>query len=339
MPRGPARWVDPLFEWLPVIGLVALFSWTYYVYMSVLCGSLIQDAVCRALLSVAFHVLFSLCLWSFVYTILAGPLQIPAYFSLSTHERERLDATKGFDERRQYLEELGNKRGILTLGMDGCVRYCAICQRIKPDRCHHCSWCRRCVPKMDHHCPWFNNCVSFTSQKSFLLTTAYACLLAAFTATTSVIHAVYSWFNPGFSFATINVSVLVIGGIYLSLGIGSFFYIHLDNMFRNVTTLEKMRATMFREPDDSFDLGRAKNVEQASGTARPALVPAVLPATMAPDNGFAVARPQVPYRGPSLVGHTQTIPKHADYPRMAPLQAPGTPAAAQQAARPSAALR
>ncbi|KAL1430337.1 hypothetical protein MTO96_015046 [Rhipicephalus appendiculatus] len=266
MPRGPARWVDPLFEWLPVVGVVALFSWTYYVYVSVLCGSLIEDVVCRSLLLVAFHVLFLLCVWSFVYTILAAPLQIPAYFSLSPHERERLDATKGFDERRQYLEELGNKCGVLTLGMDGCVRYCAICQRIKPDRCHHCSWCRRCVPKMDHHCPWFNNCVSFTSQKSFLLTTAYACLLAAFTGITSIIHAIYSWFNPGFSFATINVSALVIAGIYLSIGIGSFFYIHLDNTFRNVTTLEKMRPTVFREADDSFDLGRAKNVEQASMT-------------------------------------------------------------------------
>ncbi|XP_075750543.1 palmitoyltransferase ZDHHC2-like [Rhipicephalus microplus] len=145
MPRGPTRWVDPFFEWLPVVGVVMLLSWTYYVYMSVLCGSLIEDLAWRALLSVVFHVLFLLCLWSFIYTILAGPLQIPVYFSLSENERERLDATKGFDERRQYLEELGNRRGVLTLGIDGCVRYCAICQRIKPDRCHHCSWCRRCA--------------------------------------------------------------------------------------------------------------------------------------------------------------------------------------------------
>ncbi|KAL3196404.1 hypothetical protein MRX96_015520 [Rhipicephalus microplus] len=382
MPRGPTRWVDPFFEWLPVVGVVMLLSWTYYVYMSVLCGSLIEDLAWRALTGGRLS-----------RVVLALPLVLHLHHSgrLSENERERLDATKGFDERRQYLEELGNRRGVLTLGIDGCVRYCAICQRIKPDRCHHCSWCRRCVPKMDHHCPWFNNCVSFTSQKSFLLTTAYACLLAAFSAITSVVHAVYSWFNPGFSFATINVSALVVGGTYLSLGIGSFFYLHLDNTFRNVTTLEKMRATVFREAGDSFDLGRQKNLQQASvfgqlkplwllplftslgdgtrfptklhpdpdrlqlplvlatkdglagtpggATARPTLLPAVLPATMASGNGFAVARPPAPLRGPSLVGHRQVIPEHADYPRMPLLLAPHTGSAAQRPAHPSAAPR
>ncbi|KAH6927639.1 hypothetical protein HPB50_006344 [Hyalomma asiaticum] len=235
----------------------------------ILCCDLIENDAVGALLATAFHVLFLLCVWSFVYTIMAGPGRVPAYFSLSQHEKERLDRVKSFDERRQCLEELGDKRGVLTLGMDGCVRYCAECRRIKPDRCHHCSWCRRCVLKMDHHCPWFNNCVSFTTQKSFLLTTVYACLLAGFTATTSVIHAFYSWFNAGFSFATVNVSAVVIGGAYLSIGIGSFFYIHLGNLYRNVTTLENMRATMFREADDSFDLGRAKNVEQVFGPSKP----------------------------------------------------------------------
>ncbi|XP_049528886.1 palmitoyltransferase ZDHHC2 [Dermacentor silvarum] len=262
MPRGPLRVVDPIIERLPVVGVVVLLIWTYYAYVILLCGRLVENDGLRALLVVTFHALFLLCAWSFVYTTLAGAGRIPAYFSLSIDERQRLDALTDFDERRLYLDELGDKRGVLTLGMDGRVRYCAECQRIKPDRCHHCSWCRRCLLKMDHHCPWFNNCVSFTTQKSFLLTLVYSSLLAGFVAATSVIHAVLAWFDPGLSFATINVSALVVGGIYLSIGLGSFFYFHLCNVYRNVTTLEHMRATMFREAEDSFDIGLAKNIEQ-----------------------------------------------------------------------------
>ncbi|XP_070395695.1 palmitoyltransferase ZDHHC20-B-like isoform X1 [Dermacentor albipictus] len=269
MPRGRLGLGDPFFEWLPVVGVVALFVWTYYAYVTVLCGRLVEDDVLRLLLVVAFHALFLLCVWSFVHTTFAGAGRIPAYFSVSVDEKQRLDALTDFHERQRYLDELGDKRGILTLGMDGCVRYCAECQRIKPDRCHHCSWCRRCVLKMDHHCPWFNNCVSFTTQKSFLLTLVYSSLLAGFVAATSVIHAVLAWFGQGLWFAAINVSALVIGGIYLSVGLGSFFYIHLDNMCRNVTTLEKMRSTVFREPEDSFDIGRTENVAQVFGRSKP----------------------------------------------------------------------
>ncbi|XP_050027961.1 palmitoyltransferase ZDHHC20-B-like [Dermacentor andersoni] len=267
MPRGRLGLADPFFEWLPVVGVVALLIWTYYAYVTVLCGRLVEDDVLRRLLVVAFHALFVLCVWSFVYTTFTG--RIPAYFSVSVDEKQRLDALTDFHERRLYLDELGDKRGILTLGPDGCVRYCAECQRIKPDRCHHCSWCRRCVPKMDHHCPWFNNCVSFTTQKSFLLTLVYSSLLAGFVAATSVIHAVLAWFGPGLLFAAINVSALVIGGTYLSVGLGGFFYVHLNNMYRNVTTLENMRATMFREPEDSFDIGCAENVAQVFGRFKP----------------------------------------------------------------------
>ncbi|XP_077486697.1 palmitoyltransferase ZDHHC20-B-like [Amblyomma americanum] len=268
MPRRSPRFHHPLVEWLPVVAVLLVFGGTYYVYVHVLCATMVKTVALRVVLVVAFHALFFLCAWSFAHTTLTDFAPIPVSFNVSASEKERLQSLQDFDERRRYLDELGDKRGVLTLGLDGCVRYCGSCGRIKPDRTHHCSWCGRCVPKMDHHCPWFNNCVSFTTQKSFLLTLVYGSLLAAFTATTSVVHAVMSWFSLGFSLATLSVSGLVAAGVYLSFGLGCFFSRHLDHLLRNITTLENMRATVFRDPDDSFDIGRTKNIVQVFGATK-----------------------------------------------------------------------
>ncbi|KAH9382526.1 hypothetical protein HPB48_013127 [Haemaphysalis longicornis] len=119
---------------------------------------------------------------------------------------------------------------------------------------------------MDHHCPWFNNCVSFSTQKSFLLTLAYGVLLGAYTALTALIPAVTAWFSLGLSFTTLNVSFLVASGVYFSIAAGAFLSSHLDYLYRNVTTLENMRAIVFRDQRDSFDLGREKNFRQVRST-------------------------------------------------------------------------
>ncbi|XP_077541283.1 palmitoyltransferase ZDHHC2-like [Haemaphysalis longicornis] len=268
MPRGNRRCADFLFEWFPVFAVLALLVWAYYSYVFMVCGSLVEVLALRVLLGLLFNVLLLLLLGCFLYTTFTGPAAIPAYFSVSDAERQRLESLQDFNERRRYLDELGDKRGVLTLGPDQCVRYCYPCRRIKPDRCHHCSWCQKCVPKMDHHCPWFNNCVSFSTQKSFLLTLAYGVLLGAYTALTALIPAVTAWFSLGLSFTTLNVSFLVASGVYFSIAAGAFLSSHLDYLYRNVTTLENMRAIVFRDQRDSFDLGREKNFRQVFGASR-----------------------------------------------------------------------
>ena len=52
-------------------------------------------------------------------------------------------------------------------------RYCLVCHKFKPERCHHCSQCNRCVLNMDHHCPWVNNCIGFKNRKFFILLLTY----------------------------------------------------------------------------------------------------------------------------------------------------------------------
>ncbi|KAH9382413.1 hypothetical protein HPB48_015747 [Haemaphysalis longicornis] len=88
-----------------------------------------------------------------------SPAPIPAYFGVSSAERQRLNSLQDPNERRLYLDELGDKRGILTLGPDECVRYCEPCRRIKPDRCHHCTRCKKYVYG-------FNCCVPTSSASS-----------------------------------------------------------------------------------------------------------------------------------------------------------------------------
>mmetsp|Transcript_7561 Transcript_7561/g.14086 ORF Transcript_7561/g.14086 Transcript_7561/m.14086 type:complete len:321 (-) Transcript_7561:86-1048(-) len=60
--------------------------------------------------------------------------------------------------------------------IDGNVRHCVSCAKIKPDRCHHCRLCDSCVLKMDHHCPWIANCVGYYNYKYFFLLVTYGAM-------------------------------------------------------------------------------------------------------------------------------------------------------------------
>ncbi|KAH9381638.1 hypothetical protein HPB48_006118 [Haemaphysalis longicornis] len=117
---------------------------------------------------------------------------------------------------------------------------------------------------MDHHCPWFNNCVSFTNLKAFLLTLLYSSLLAGYTALTGGIHAVIAWISLGLSLVSVQVTILVAGGTYLSTALATFLFVHLDQLSRNLTSLESSRMTVFQESGDSFDLGWSENFVQVN---------------------------------------------------------------------------
>jgi hypothetical protein len=67
------------------------------------------------------------------------------------------------------------------------VRYCHICQRVKPDRAHHCSQCNECVLRMDHHCPWVVGCVGYANHKLFFLFLLYASMFTFYVAVTIAI--------------------------------------------------------------------------------------------------------------------------------------------------------
>jgi len=49
------------------------------------------------------------------------------------------------------------------------IKFCKICNQVKPIRAHHCQVCGVCIFKMDHHCPWINNCVGQNNHRYFML--------------------------------------------------------------------------------------------------------------------------------------------------------------------------
>ena len=60
------------------------------------------------------------------------------------------------------------------------LRWCDVCNSVKPRRVHHCSVCRVCVLKMDHHCPWVNACIGVRTYPYFVRLLVWAILGTAF---------------------------------------------------------------------------------------------------------------------------------------------------------------
>ncbi|KAL3250891.1 hypothetical protein MRX96_055307 [Rhipicephalus microplus] len=202
---------------------------------------------------------------SYVQTTAASIAPVPPLYRLTTGEQQALENYQNERTRRRLLDGMASERGVLTLGTDGCVRFCEDCCLIKPDRCHHCSICRRCIPKMDHHCPWFNNCVCFNTYKFFLLTLFYAVVLSIFGVSTMGKHVIDMWLKAHMTSTTFQLTFLTVVGTSVVLVLGAFLWHHACMVFRNETTLEQMRAVIFREPDDSFDVGYRQNFVQVFG--------------------------------------------------------------------------
>ncbi|KAH7946818.1 palmitoyltransferase ZDHHC2 [Rhipicephalus sanguineus] len=265
--RGSRTWKSFVLNWLPLVLVSGLFSWGYYAYVVVFCASVIQDSALKTTaFGIVFHLLLFLCLWSYVQTTVASIAPVPPLYRLTRGEQQALENCHNERTRRSVLDVMAIERGVLTLGADGCARYCEDCCLIKPDRCHHCSVCRRCIPKMDHHCPWFNNCICFNTYKFFLLTLFYVVVLSLFAVFTTGKHVILMWLNARMTSSTFQLTFLMVLGTALALGLGAFLWHHARMALSNETTLEQMRAVVFRDTDDSFDLGYWQNFAQVFGT-------------------------------------------------------------------------
>lgn len=255
-----------LLNWLPLALVTGLFLWAYYAYVVVFCASVVNDNALKATaFGIGFHLLLFLCLWSYVQTTVAFVAPIPPLFRLTVGEQQALVNCHNERTRRSVLDVMAIERGVLTFGADGCVRYCEDCCLIKPDRGHHCSACRRCIPKMDHHCPWFNNCVCFSTYKFFLLTLFYVVALSLFGVFTTGKYVIDMWVTARMTPSTFHVTFLAVLGTGLALGLGAFLWHHVSMVFSNETTLEHMRAPIFRDTDDSFNVGCWQNFVQVFG--------------------------------------------------------------------------
>ncbi|XP_075750704.1 palmitoyltransferase ZDHHC2-like [Rhipicephalus microplus] len=255
--------------WLPVLLVSALISCPYYAYVQVFCRPIVaEESTAKAVtFGAGFHLLLSMCIWSYAKTTATAIPDVPPAYLLSVDQEQVLANCQNERTWHGLLEMLASQKGVFTRGPDGSARYCVLCHLLKPDRCHHCSMCRRCIMKMDHHCPWFNNCVCFSTYKFFLLTLFYTVALCLYGLATLTAHLVEWWSDAWLRKpCAFHVVFLVVVGTMLAVALGSFFVMHLFMASKNETTLERLRDATFKELRDSFDLGnRYENFVEVFG--------------------------------------------------------------------------
>ena len=145
-----------------------------------------------------------------------------------------------------------------------------ICNKFKPERCHHCSTCGRCVLVMDHHCPWLNNCVGFRNRKIFMLLITYAFVLAG----VGLIYSIYPIINLVIVLVkgdTSYLAVLVVGIVGYGLDILFFIIMilflrtHYDLINKNMTTIEQLDEKRGNVKTVTYDMGYDFNYKTVFG--------------------------------------------------------------------------
>ncbi|PRP85516.1 hypothetical protein PROFUN_06748 [Planoprotostelium fungivorum] len=242
-------------RWLPVAFVLAIVSWSYYVYvfeLTIPCiyyGEVfwIQPASANstAAATVVHEVERAVQSPSPTYD---GPLVHPPppsaayialriflliffhfFFVLLLASYYRVVMTDAGSVPRSFEPSRAAERKSDGEGSRQCVK----CQNYKPDRTHHCSACQKC-----HHCPWVNNCVGWNNHKFFFLFLLYIALTGIFIVVTS-----FSWLlnnlgtisTHGRSF---QIPALFIAMCIFSFGMAIFAGTHVRLLLVNQTTIE-----------------------------------------------------------------------------------------------------
>ncbi|XP_031564286.1 palmitoyltransferase ZDHHC15B-like [Actinia tenebrosa] len=256
------------FQWIPVVFINSVIVWSYYAYVFILCFESVKSNVEKAMYLIFYHPFFLMLMVSYWRTILTDIKSPPSQFSLSEADKEKIE---NGENAKEILERFSSKLPTCTRTMSGGVRYCDICNQIKPDRCHHCSMCRKCVLKMDHHCPWVNNCVCYFNYKFFILFLFYAILYTLYVTATVTKYFLAFWNNTLEGDGKLHILFLFFVAIMFCISLWSLFGYHVYLTTVNKTTLESFRVPYFINGPDKkgFNLGSAiKNVEQVFGTNR-----------------------------------------------------------------------
>lgn len=164
-------------------------------------------------------------------------------------------------EDPQFLEQL-NQIALYNAMKRENIRFCAHCQKFKPERTHHCKQCNTCILKMDHHCPWVGRCIGFFNYKYFLNMVLYGVLSIWFmviTYTEAVTDTIFNLEIPTWKvfiiFFTYALSIVL--GIILT----GFFCFHLWLVSINKTTLEYCE----NKKNAAYDMGTYQNLKSVLG--------------------------------------------------------------------------
>ena len=187
-----------------------------------------------------FHILLILIIYCYLVTMFKNPGEPPQFW--------------GFNDRPEERRK----------------RYCMICNKFKPERCHHCSTCGRCVLVMDHHCPWLNNCVGFKNRKVFILLLVYAFTLVCLGLLCSVypiVLLIIEVVKGDFG----HLWILIVGIVGIGLAVVFFVVMvmflkyHFGLIGKNKTTIEHMDEKRGNVKDYNYDMGKEWNWNSVFG--------------------------------------------------------------------------
>ncbi|XP_029918292.1 palmitoyltransferase ZDHHC2 isoform X1 [Myripristis murdjan] len=279
--RSVKRGCQRVLYWIPVLFISLIVAWSYYAYVLQLCVESIEDLGEKIVYLLVYHILFIMFVWAYWQTIFTKPMNPLKEFHLSHSDKELLEREDRGESQQEILRRIAKDLPIYTRTNSGAIRFCDRCQLLKPDRCHHCSVCDKCILKMDHHCPWVNNCVGFSNYKFFMLFLAYSLLYCLFITATDLQYFIKFWTAGGRAHfrlkeylnglpdtqAKFHIMFLFFAASMFSVSLASLFVYHCWLVCKNRSTLEAVRAPVFRHGTDKngFSLGFSKNFRQVFG--------------------------------------------------------------------------
>ncbi|KAM3866643.1 palmitoyltransferase ZDHHC2 [Diretmus argenteus] len=279
--RSIKRGCQRVLYWIPVLFIALIVAWSYYAYVLQLCVESIEDIGEKIVYLLVYHVIFIMFVWAYWQTIFTQPMNPLKEFHLSYADKELLEREDRGESQQEILRRIAKELPIYTRTNSGAIRFCDRCQLLKPDRSHHCSVCDKCILKMDHHCPWVNNCVGFSNYKFFMLFLAFSLLYCLFISATDLQYFIKFWTAEGKAHdrwkeylnglpdtqAKFHIMFLFFAASMFSVSLAALFAYHCWLVCKNRSTLEAVRAPVFRHGTDKngFSLGFSKNFRQVFG--------------------------------------------------------------------------
>jgi palmitoyltransferase len=258
-------------RWLPVLFVTGLIAWCFLVFMLDILIPLL-DSPDKAQhdyglgCTIAFNIIFTLAMISFLRAVFTDPGYIPDSWSVHPDDLESGERTRLMPAVLQTQEKKH----------DGTVRICRKSKpaMYKPDRAHYCRVMQRCVLKMDHFCPWLNNCIGFYNHKFFVLFVAYMAMITVFMV--FVMTPVFVNIVSNMEQITLDlkdqefhVSLTYLMLCLLSVGLSAFFIFHAYLVLFNYTTIEFLEKRGCQPPPDHvnrYHLGPVGNVCSVFGS-------------------------------------------------------------------------
>ncbi|KAI6206430.1 hypothetical protein M3Y94_00909700 [Aphelenchoides besseyi] len=272
---------------LMLIAQLIAATYSYYVYVFIVCGRMLTSTLQISIYLVIYHTLIFMTFWSLVQTIRAPIARVPDQYSVDEETDNELKKVTP-QENGRYIPDrstveqmqqqyallapvvLAKKLEFAETDYYGRFRYCYQCSLLKPDRSHHCSSCGFCVVRFDHHCPWINKCVSHSNYKFFMLYIAYEVALIVWSLVTSieaiVRYFVHQKWSSEFDDVIQIIACMIPHAIFGYFPLGELLIYHLQLIGLNETTCEQAKIPIIRgDPQANYNFGCWSNYRTVYG--------------------------------------------------------------------------